>query len=313
MKHLTLLALLFVALTAQAQEVTVTGIGASADEALAMAKTLATEAVASTFVTSSEKSTNGKYSEAGGQYNGGILESYSLVNSELSNSGLYRVTIKAQVNTTKVNTVITDSEVRPSDAADAMQTSGNLLTRTQAALAAINKTPRFGARVAGSSFMLKGKNTEITYQLSLSWTPKWVDDIKALAATIDRPIQPHFWSPRQFYPGDRVVCIASRPRDDHKLDVSDCWSMPDTPRITNIKISAVAVSGEGSKVIRVDDRPLRPLLHQIYDEDMYLTDNTFMRGTTVIYSEAVFRYEYKFTVPTEELKNLTDIRFEIGS
>lgn len=188
----TLLLGLVVALVcnlAQAVEVTATGYGSSFNESLQNAKVLATEYAASTFLTGKQELTGSKYKETLCQYNGGLVQKYTVKNTVV-NAGVYAVTIQADVNTEKINKIIADGESSPSVAVSRVEKAADEHRKTEAALATINLVSHpFVIVVDNSEYSTDGgRRVDIVYQLHLMWNPKWVDDVKQLAGSIGRPI-----------------------------------------------------------------------------------------------------------------------------
>lgn len=174
---------------AQAVEVTATGYGSSFNESLQNAKVLATEYAASTFLTGKQELTDGKYKEILGQYNGGLVQKYTVKNTVV-NAGVYAVTIQADVNIDKINKIIADGESSPSVAVPQVEKVADEYRKTEAALVTINQVSNpFVMVVDNSKYTISdGRRVDIVYQLHLVWNPKWVDDVKQLARTIGRPI-----------------------------------------------------------------------------------------------------------------------------
>jgi hypothetical protein len=172
----------------QAVEVSSTGYGSSFDEALQNAKVLATEYAASTFITGKQELVDGKYKEALGQYNGGLVRKYEVTNTS-TNSGMYNVTILANVDTRKVNEIITNGDVAVNVVVPQVEQKIDDLNKIRAAWQAISATSNpFAYAVDSVKYDVDGSDMDIKYQLHMQWNPKWVDDSKQLAAAINQPI-----------------------------------------------------------------------------------------------------------------------------
>ena len=192
MKALLVSAILcFICNFAQAVEVTATGYGSSSDEALQNAKVLATEYAASTFVTGKQEVIDGKYKETLGQYNGGLVQKY-VVKSTAINEGVYAVTILADVNTDKINEIITNGDTATNKAVPQIEQAYNDINKIKAAWVAISAaSDPFVFAVDNIKYELDPGDTKTVfsrYSLHMQWNPKWVDDARQLAKTMNHPI-----------------------------------------------------------------------------------------------------------------------------
>lgn len=173
---------------AGAVEATATGYGHTADEALQNAKVLATEYAASTFLTGKKELINGEYKETLGQYNGGLIKSYVVKSTSASTNG-YEVTIDADVDSDKVNAIITTGNTAPSEVSNQLEKSISEYGQTRAAFIAVsNVSPMFGVEVDAVNYESRGNVVMVSYHAHLKWSPKWIDDMETLVKTIDRPI-----------------------------------------------------------------------------------------------------------------------------
>jgi len=171
-----------------AAEVTATGYGRTSDEALQNAKVLATEYAASTFLTGKQEFSNGKYKESLGQYNGGLVQKY-VVQKTIINSMGYEITILADVNTDKVNEIITNGDTASNTIIPQVEKALNETHKVQAAWSAISKaSDPFVFAVDSTKYEIDGDNIQLTYHLHLKWNPKWVDDSVQLARAINHPV-----------------------------------------------------------------------------------------------------------------------------
>ena len=174
--------------TAHAQETTATGNGSSFNEALQSAKVIATEHVASTFITGRQDLTNGKYREVLGQYNGGLIQKYEVLNTVVTN-GMYAVTIRADVDTDKVNKIIVSNTTSVNDVVPHVEKAVDEFTKTVDGYAAINNaSDPFALTLDTTSYgVSNGNRVDVVYHLRMEWNPKWIDDSKKLIKAIGRP------------------------------------------------------------------------------------------------------------------------------
>lgn len=172
----------------QAVEVTVTGYGGSSDEALQNAKVLAIEYAASTFVTGKREITDGKYKETLGQYNGGLVQKY-VVKSTAINDGVYAVTILADVNTDKINDIITNGDTATNTVVPQIEKAFDEIHKVQAAWVAISAaSDPFVFAVDDVKYKIDGEYVQSEYHLHMKWNPKWLDDARQLAKAVNHPI-----------------------------------------------------------------------------------------------------------------------------
>lgn len=181
------LVLVFICGMAQAQEVTVTGNGANFQNALQSAKVLATEEVASTFVTGREDLVNGKYKEVLGQYNGGLIQTYKVLSVQVTN-GMYAVTIHANVDTDKVNKVIVNGSTATSKAIPHVNKAVDEFYKTVAGWKAIDAASKpFAIAPYQTTYSVyDGRIVDVVYHLTMKWNPKWIDDADKLTQSINR-------------------------------------------------------------------------------------------------------------------------------
>ena len=310
MRSLLLAVILLVATASFAAEVTITGTGASTEEALQNAKLLATEAVAGTFITGREDLHNDQYSEHSGQYNGGVIQHYEVTSSSINN-GLYSVTIHAEVDTSKINTVVvTEGAAAPYKFAPQVMKAASNYQRTLDAITAINTaSPKFTISILSSSFALQGENTTLTYHLQITWTPKWVDDIKKLALLINKPMKLHFWSTPEADPNDSVVCFASLTNEQF-LDASNCWAQPVVPKLKKEKL-VTHTTIDGINKISMRSISVRHLVHNSNDSGIRLLEVGYIHNPLfVIYQNANVQVDTTVTVLTKDFPKLTSVEFE---
>ena len=302
---------------AQAVEVTATGYGSSSDEALQNAKVLATEYAASTFVTGKQELLNGKYKEELGQYNGGLIQKF-VVKSTVIKAGVYEVTILADVSADKINTIISTGNVAPNTFSAQLEKAQNEHERTSQALLAIdNASPRYGVVVDSSTFQIYKNDTTITYKLHVQWTPKWIDDVRQLAKTINRPLRSSWFSTPKVDRQDSIVCF-DRYRTNERTSSDLCFAMLELPDIYHhsIKIKATVHKVDGRQTtqdfIAHDDNSYEPSMSSDNRNRYYGTSGDQI-PTLILYEQGIIKKEWRITFPTQVIKNIADVTFAIDS
>ena len=189
MKWLLLVFAFSFATALEAKEVIATGYGTTAELALQNAKTVAIEQVASTFVTGNTTVTDDIYRSRIEQYHGGLIRRYQVLAVEQVD-GLISTRIRADVDTEKVNTVITDQGADVSK-----ETTGHLsdaadeFARTGRIVAALDDPHQaFVIRIAKVNYRNRGQLTDIEIDAQITMNPKWYDDVKTMAKTIGRKV-----------------------------------------------------------------------------------------------------------------------------
>jgi hypothetical protein len=316
---LTILALILAGVCnmAQAIEVTATGYGSSSDEALQNAKVLATEYAASTFVTGKQELLNGKYKETLGQYNGGLIEKF-VVKSTRIKTGIYEVTILADVNADKINTIITTGNVAPNTFSSQLERIQDEYRKTAEALAAIeNTTPRFGVVVDSSTYQVDDNRTTITYRFHVLWTPKWIDDVRQLAKAINRSLKTGWFSRARIDRQESVVCF-NEYRTNQPYNPDTCFAMlelPDTLHHT-ILIKATIHRIDGTQITQkfyvLDDNGYEPSMSSD-NRKLYRGTSGWQTPTLILFEKGKINKEWSITLPTKEIKNIAEVTFSVES
>lgn len=176
MKHLALVLALF-ASSAFAEQVTTTGYGKTCEAALVNAKTLAIEKVTGTFVLG-ESSTDGKkYHENIVQYNGGILNSYEVLDTEIGN-GCY-VRILADVDEKKNNRVFIHQPRNINTGYDEHEQRKRVVANLD------NISKAVYATITNVHVSHKTGYVVVDADITLGLQQKWVSDLKSLTKVID--------------------------------------------------------------------------------------------------------------------------------
>lgn len=302
---------------AQAMEVTATGYGSSSYEALQNAKVLATEYAASTFVTNKQELLNGKYKETLAQYNGGLIQKFVLKSTQIK-AGVYKVTILADVNVDKINTIITTGNVAPNTFSSQLEKAQDEHQKTTQALVAIdNASPRFGVVVDNSTYQVDHNETTITYKFHVLWTPKWIDDVRQLAQTINRPLKTGWFSAPKVDRQDSIVCF-DKYRTNQRIDPDLCFTMLELPDILHhsIMIKATIHRMDGTQTTQQfyvqDDNGYEPSMSSD-NRNRYRGTSGDQIPTLILYEQGRINKGWSITYPTQEIKNIADVTFDIDS
>lgn len=301
----------------QAVEVTATGYGSSFNEALQNAKVLATEYAASTFVTGKQELIDGKYKETLGQYNGGLVQKFA-VKSTVIKAGVYEVMILADVNADKINTIITTGNVAPNTFAPQMEKAQDEHQKTTQALVAIdNASPRFAVVVDNSTYQIHKNETTITYRYHVLWTPKWIDDVRQLAKTINRPLKSGWFSTPKVDRQDSIVCFGKY-RTNDRIDPDLCFAMLELPDVLHhpilVKTTVHRMDGKQSteNFYVHDDNRHEPSMSSDNRNSYYGTSGDQI-PTLILYENGTIEKEWRITFPTEDIKNIADVTFAVES
>ena len=185
---LLVLLLMFTANLA-ASEVIATGYGTTVDLALQNAKTLAIEQTAGTFVTGKTSVIDETYRSRIDQYHGGLIRRYQVL-AIAQSEGLISARIEADVDTDKINTVLSDlgAEVSAeigqqlSSAADEFERTGRIVEALD------DPNQAFVIRIAKVTYLNRGPVTDVEIDAQIMLNPKWYDDVKTMARTIGRKV-----------------------------------------------------------------------------------------------------------------------------
>lgn len=316
-QFLSVLAFACVCNIAQAIEVTATGYGSSSDEALQNAKVLATEYAASTFVTGKQELLNGKYKETLGQYNGGLIQKF-VVKSTVIKAGVYEVKILADVNADKINTIIASGNVAPNSFSSQLEKIKDEHGKTAQALNAIDSaTPRYGVVVDSSTYQVDHNETTITYKFHVLWTPKWVDDVRQLAKTINRPLKSGWFSTPKVDRQDSIVCF-DKYRTNQRIDSDLCFAMLELPDTLHhsIMIKATIHRIDGTQATKQfyiqDDNGYEPSMSSD-NRNRYRGTSGDQIPTLILYEQGRIDESWSVTFPIEQIRNIADVAFAVES
>lgn len=174
---------------ALAAEVEAIGYGRTVEEALNNAKTAAIEKVAGTFVTGRTQVENDNYRQRIDQYHAGRIRHYDILRSETENS-LIVIYIRADVDTDKVNTVAIDQGADIAAATvDQLNADRDEDERAWKILKALDDPSQaYVVRLLKTSYRNRGDKVDVTLEGVVFLNPKWVNDLKVLAQTMNRPV-----------------------------------------------------------------------------------------------------------------------------
>lgn len=176
-------------LSAQANEVVSTGYGRTVDEAMQNAKTTAVEQIAGTFIVSQATVDTNSYRSRIDQFNAGLIKRYVVVSTRDAD-GLVEVVIKADVDTDKVNTILTSSGAEmPTDIPDKLAKSRDDFEKTKKIVDALDDPAQaFVVQVDKITYSNRGDLTDVEVQAQIVYSPKWYDDVRVMAKTIGREV-----------------------------------------------------------------------------------------------------------------------------
>lgn len=183
------LILSLVVTSAQSAEVMATGFGKTVDEALQNAKIAALEQVTGTFVTGRATLEGERHQSRIDQYNGGLIRTHQVI-SVSEEDGLFIMLIKADVDTDKVNTVISSKGAEVTETVtDQLEKARDDFEKTRRIVAALDEPAQaFAVRVTKVRYRNRGEMTDVEVDGEIVFNPKWYDDVRLMARTIGRPV-----------------------------------------------------------------------------------------------------------------------------
>ena len=334
----------------QAEEVSVTGYGATVDEALQNAKIAAVEQVAGTFITGKSTLDGDQYRSRTDQYNGGLIKRHEVL-SVIEQDGLFAVRIQADVDTTKVNSVIESSGAEiTAPVADKIEKSQDDFEKTKRIVEALdNPAQAFAVQVKKVTYRNEGDLTKIIAELQIIYSPKWYDDVHLMAKTIGRKVDIGAWwkdalwglaaltaainpalpgtmfsiarhaeSKQQASP-EYMACFGK----DNGWDVDECYEirhpLTRTTESNQIKLGGRLIQGD--EVLNFDKASI-DIAEELYmsvwnGKRTYFSrsgkERKFFNPGIVLFRKGVAPVMYEITVPTEKLKQNGRLEFaELG-
>ena len=185
-----ILALFLVATNAYSVEVVVKGFGKTVEDALQNARTAAVEQVAGTFVTGQASLDGDRYQSTTAQYNGGLVRRHEVI-SVVEDGGLVIVEIRADVDTDKVNTVVSSRGAEISESVGAeLEKARDDFEKTRRIVTALDDPAQaFAVRVTDVRYRNRGQMTDVEVDGVVVFNPKWYDDVRLMARTIGRKVE----------------------------------------------------------------------------------------------------------------------------
>ena len=288
--------------TAHAQETTATGNGSSFFDALQNAKVLATEHVASTFITGRQDLINGKYNEVLGQYNGGLIQKYEVLNTVVT-SGMYAVTIRADVDTDKVNKIIVSNTTSTNDVVPHVEKAVDEFTKTANGWNAINDASNpFAITLVNTSYSVyDGRIVDVTYHFYMLWNAKWIDDAKQLTKAIGRsPVSGE---------GTYAVCFGRYPSDGGPC--GGALVLPNTKYWAGIPVTATVHFKDGTTETHTLGTTAAQRLYS--NRDVRIQLGMFEPIVTVeavsFFKDEVAPFVLHLSFGVEKFKNVSEVTF----
>jgi hypothetical protein len=329
-----------------AEEVTVTGYGSTVDEALQNAKTAAIEQVAGTFITGKSTLEGDQYRSRTDQYNGGLIRRHEIL-STIEQDGLFAVRIQADVDTTKVNSVIESNGAEiTAPVAGRIEKSRDDFEKTKRIVEALDDPAQaFAVQVKNMTYRNRGNLTDIVAELQITYSPKWYDDVHLMAKTIGRKIDTGAWWKDALW-GLAALTAAVNPAlpgtmfsiarhaegkqksspeymacfgKDNGWDVDECYEIRH-PLTRTTGSSELWLGGriiQGDEVLRYSDVTIdtaEALYMRVWDgKRTYFNksakERKFRNPGIVLFRKGVATVMYEITVPTEKLKQNGRLEF----
>lgn len=172
-----------------ATEVEVTGYGTTVQEAVIDAKAAAIDQVSGSFVAGQTSLQDGRYRSSITQYHGGLIKRDKIL-SIAHRDGLVAVRLRADVDPDRVNDVgiFNGARIPP---AVAMQMQHALERRDQLrrVVAALDDPAQaFTVKIEKIACHNMGTKTELVALFSVRYSPKWFDEVHALAKAAGQPV-----------------------------------------------------------------------------------------------------------------------------
>jgi len=180
MKKLVYLGLLL-STTVNSAPVTSTGYGEDFNSAVTAAKIAALEQATGTWIDSEHFLKDGKTRESIVQYNGGVIKSYKVI-SYINNEA----TIEADVDVVKDNRVGTRSSSIPPDVRLSLLQKQEKAQQINSSVKFLDdRNKAFIFTPSNIEYSTRGDTTIVSVVGVLSYTPKWISDVRSLGQTIN--------------------------------------------------------------------------------------------------------------------------------
>lgn len=300
-KLLFSLILAAISCTSYAKEEIGTGYGASFKEALQVAKDVVVEQAASTFISSHEEFSNNKYKERIAQYNGGFINHFDVTDTSI-NDNIYKVTIDADVDVNKVNTVIEGASAGIKD--DKIQSMVRGIEDNEKIRDAWKNisevTKPFAIKIDKSQYISnENGSVGIYYDIFVLWNPKWFDDaIKLANATSYTSKDLETINPSYAICFTKVPCVFSPILPKILMPVERSFTLT-----INFK------DGTQKKLKEIHDVDTKFLTgsYQYVSTGLFSAKNLY----TIIFNKTYDKIQISYKISLEDFKNIEDASLDI--
>ena len=276
-----------------------TGYGSSFEEALQSAKNVAVGMAAGTFVSQRQDLTGNRYAEKTAQYDGGFIRGYEVLSTSVD-GGMYRVTIKADVDTDKANSVIEGAHGEVSEdnvyAAIKIADDRKRIRKAWQDISSVSKM--FAVKLAGSQYVIDDDRVNLFYTLYVVWNPKWFDDAKKLSAATSLKKSDNLRD------AGYAICFTNTP----------CVLVPEIPTLylpESRVFTATVRFKDGSSMQLLSTRNIDAK----YVAGQYANVSTGWFSETWVYAltfnDTYSRVNTEFTVSMEQFRNIADIKINV--
>jgi len=278
--------LLFCACAAAfAKEVVSSGYGTTLEAATLNAKKEATAQVVGSFIVGRTDINNNDMNNRITEYSGGVVRKYEVLEAANEN-GLFHVTIKADVDEDKVNTVILSSgKDIPSTLGEQLNRQREDRENAKQTVQALDSTKdAFAVTVKKIQFENHGDSTTVAVKYKVEWSPKWRDDLETLAKKINR----------KNMSGDFIACFA------YSLGSSEtCYDMQ--AEMTKVFKTPVA-----TLVIETDNGNITKPVVMMGQFALFEKGNHYVR----VYESSEYEDVFVFNTDTDTVAKAKNIRIE---
>lgn len=288
--------------------VTAEGSGATYAEALANAKVRALEKVSGVFVISSTKTVDQQQRSATSEYYGGVIRSWEEVDSTKA-FGVFTVTIETMIVSGKNN--IVNNQISVSAMSDQIGELQELKSRQQQFVRAFEDQPMYAVSTGKSSFTVRGNMVELTIPYHISWSPKFVDDIRTYAKMAGKVVD--VGDKRSAY----AVCFGTTAR---WIPQEQCYDLAASiPQLESSARVQIVVSYKGNLHTETYDVPFNQqqnaFRYVTYAGSwLYHTSSgrrvNYARGL-VIFDQGVFDGSQMIRIPLTSAQQITDVTVAI--
>ena len=248
---------------------------------------------------------NGKYNETLGQYNGGFIQKYEVTNTVVT-SGIYAVTIHADVDTDKVNKVIVANTTSVNDAVPHVEKAVDEFNKTVNGWDAIDGASKpFAVALDNTTYSVyDGRAVDVTYHLHMVWNPKWIDDAKQLVKAVGRsPVSGE---------GTYAVCFKNNDQDGGTC--GGVLILPTTKYWRTTEFAVVVHFKDGtSQLFKEYANPAQRLYS---DRDVRIQESGWFKPIVTVPAVSLFQdvvspFDIGLELSVEKFKNVSDVTFTL--